>query len=155
MGKKIIYMKTKTKEDFMKALLVSFLLLCSSIAFAEDSGLECTMSYSSTDVFSTQTDSNTEWLAPGGQMKGSAVAADKNGGWSTQAAHSIKVAKNKSNWNVTILNDKKSAVGSFSFPERQGMKATVSVEAFMANESEDSPKYNKLEVSCHFTAFAG
>jgi hypothetical protein len=139
----------------MKALLVSLLLLGTSFAYAQDSGLKCTMSYSSTDVLSTSTDSNTEWIVAGGQMKGSAVGVDKRGGWTTQPANIIKVKKDGTAWKVIIFNDKNSVVGSFSFPEKEGMKATLATEAFYANESEDPPKYNKLEVSCHYTVFAG
>ncbi|WP_413288325.1 hypothetical protein [Bdellovibrio sp. HCB337] len=139
----------------MKTLLVSFLVLGSSLAFAQDSGLKCTMSYSSTNVLSTSTDSTSSWLVAGGKMDGSAVGADKRGGWTSTPAHSIAVDKKGGVWTVTILNDKKASVGSFSFPAKDGMKATIPTEAYFANESEDPTKYNKLEVSCHFTIFAG
>ncbi len=58
-------------------------------------------------------------------------------------------------WEVTILDQDKQSLGAFRFKEQQGMKATIETKAFMANESEDPPKYNKLEVSCRFTVFAG
>ena len=139
----------------MKLFFGSLVIFSSLFANAADSGLNCSMSYSSTDVLAGNTDSTSAWMVAGQELAGSAVGSDKSGGWTEKPANYISVKKNGNFWNVEILDDSKSVIGSFSFTEKQGMKATVETEAFMANESEDPPAYNKLEVSCYYTVFAG
>lgn len=139
----------------MKLVFVTLLTFSSLLANAADSGLNCTMSYSSTGVLAGDTDSTSSWLVAGEEMTGSAVSSDKNGGWTEKPANYITVKKNGKFWSVEILDDAKNVIGSFSFTEKQGMKATVEADAFMANESEDPSAYNKLEVSCYYTVFAG
>lgn len=136
-------------------MFVMLLTFSSLLANAADSGLNCTMSYSSTGVLAGDTDSTSSWLVAGQEMTGSAVGSDKSGGWTKKPANYISVKKSGQFWSVEILDDSKKVVGSFSFTEKQGMKATIEADAFMANESEDPPAYNKLEVSCYYTVFAG
>jgi len=140
----------------MKAILVTSFLLGSSFAYANDSGLNCTMSYSSNNALNTESDSKTGWwMSPGGTLVGSAVGEAPQGGWTKKPAHSILVGKSAGVWKINILNDKKAVIGSFGFPAEAGMKVTIPTKAYRANESEDPTEYNKLEVSCYFTYFAG
>lgn len=139
----------------MKLLYVFLLVFSALSANAQDSGLKCTMSYSSTDVLSSAKDSVSRWLVSGNQMAGSAVGVDKTGMWTQKPANYISVTKNGTFWIVMIFDDAKKSIGSFSFKEKSGMKATIKTIAFMANASEDPAKYDKLEVSCQFTEFAG
>jgi hypothetical protein len=132
-----------------------FLILSNLASAAVDSGLHCTMSYSDTNALSSSTDSSGRWIVSGQEMEGSAVGVDASGLWTSKPANYISVKKNGGIWLVKILNDKKVLIGSFSFPEKEGMKATLPIKAFRANQSEDPAEYSKLEVSCQYTVFAG
>lgn len=141
----------------MKALFATVLLVLISgaaQAASSDYGLSCIMAYSSTSVLEVGANTESIMLSGGPTLRpGSAVATDSY----TAPANYIKAEKKGAFWTVTIFNSKKSPIGAFSFLEKQGagMKATLAVEAQMANESEDPSQYNKLEVSCHYTFFAG
>ncbi len=139
----------------MKVLIAVLVLTQALIANAADSGLECTMSYSGSGPLSATTDSTTEWLVEGSKMTGSAVSADKNGGWTQDPANFLNVKKQNGLWVVEILNDKNEFVSSFSFGEKAAMKATIPTKAFMANEGEDPEEYDQLVVSCAYAEFAG
>lgn len=143
----------------IKFLIMSSLLFATQALAIEDSGLNCTMSYSATGPLSSSTDSTSRWIVANQEMEGSAVSSDGDGLWGTSPANYLAVSKTKSggfeNWTVTITDAEKNYLGSFSFPLDGGMKATLPSNAFMAGEDEDPPHYDKLEVSCYFTVFAG
>lgn len=140
----------------MKALVFVSILFSYFIANAEaDSGLACTMAYSSSSALAIGVDAQTSWLSENSKMSGSAVSVGKDGLWTEKSANHIVVRKDGGFWTVTILDENERKIGLFSFAETEGMKATIPQNAFRAGESEDPEKYDKLEVSCHFVIFAG
>ncbi len=70
----------------MKLLFVTIISLLPVFANAAESGLSCSMAYSSTDALSNSTDSDTRWLVAGETMPGSAVGVGKDGLWSQSPA---------------------------------------------------------------------
>ena len=139
----------------LKILIALSLFSFSNAALAADSGLACNMAYSTSGPLSTSTDINGGWLADGSELAGKAVVYDGDGEHHTATpAHYIAASKKGNMWTVQILGGEKSLLGSFTFLQEKGMKVSLPVRAY-ANESEDPQQYDTLEVSCHFTIFAG
>jgi hypothetical protein len=144
----------------MKTIVLLSALIFSSSVFADsqariDSGLSCSMSYSTSGPLSTAKDSTGGWLISGNELAGTAVVTDGDGEYTaTTPAHYLSVSKAKNIWTVSILGGEKSFISAFSFLEKEGMKVVVPVRAW-ADESEDPAEYDTLEVSCVFTHFAG
>lgn len=137
----------------MKLLSILFISFLALPSFAQDTGLECSMSYSKSSPLNNSKLSEVAWLVSGGEMSGQAVIFDGDPG-EPSAAHYLQVQLEYGIWSVLILNGEKSLIGAFSFPQESGMKATLHVRAF-ATDDEDPKEYDTLEVSCFNTIFAG
>jgi hypothetical protein len=139
----------------MKTLILVFLSIVSMQAFA-DSGLECTMAYKTSSPFSSAESSETRWLSEGQKMKGTATSEEfslKSG------AHYVSVKKTTMNrgqngWTVRVYDNLGVDLGIVEFREDAAMKVSYPVKAW-ATESEDPSEFDLLEVSCHYTVFAG
>lgn len=127
-----------------------------------NSGLECTMEYSSSGALSSYKLSTGGWLSVGDELAGTAMITDGDsvGIAGTSPANYIKIAATKVDgdvfWSVQVLGGEKNTIGVMNFPddESSGMKSVFPVNA-LADESEDPAQFDTLEVICVNTIFAG
>lgn len=148
----------------VKYVLVFLFTMLSSAAFAEttelSSGLNCSMEYSSSNMFTSYKESTSAWLVAGSELASTAVAYDGDADFAgTSSANYINVSTVKvaqdSFWQIQILNSEKSLLSTFSFGAEAGLQVVIPTRAFQPNESEDPTEYDTLTVTCHYTIFAG
>ncbi len=145
--------------QMVKLFFVGLTVISASVqASAQATGLKCSMEYSTSGPLESYSISDSSWLSPGDSMKGIARSSDGDGIAGTSPANYLEVAQQTVHgelfWQLTVLNAEKSVIGMFGFPEKEGMKTTFKVNA-LDNDSEDPATFDTLQVTCHFTYFAG
>lgn len=140
----------------MKLLLGTIFLLFSMnvMAMSED-GLECTMTYKSASPFQALRYTQTHWVGKNTQIKGNAVSEE----FGDKSAHLVLIKKvdageGNMDWQILVYDANNNYLGLSRIPEKGTMKVTYPTEAW-ATDSEDPESFNLLEVSCHYTIFAG
>ena len=148
-------LKGKKMKHVLLALTIGF---SGFAAHAADQGLNCTMKYRNSSPLAARDAVTQAWLADGDTLKSEVLTPDENMEVTRVPANFLEVStysvSGNKLWNVEIQNGKKQAVGSFSFPYQEGMKVVIPASA-IEDESEDPATYDVLEVTCHFTHFAG